>query len=117
MASKKRHITNEAELLKAMRSLGYCFPTNEFEQKISLKFQAPLDMEAMVKKIDPKEIWNSENPRMYSKSKNKEVDSEDSFIEEWGIAAKGNANISDEIMAKIIKNQKEKKNDGGNSKS
>nr|WP_281719613.1 hypothetical protein [Nitrosomonas nitrosa] len=119
MASKKRHINNEAELLKAMRSTGYSFPTNDFEQKMSLKLQPSIDIGLLAKSIDPNEIWTAEEPKIYKKSVIKELKTEVSplpFEEQWGIAAKGSANISKETMDKIKKKQEED-NDGRDSNS
>lgn len=120
MASKKRHINNEAELLKAMRSTGYSFPTSDVEQKISLKLQPSIDIGALAKSIDPIEIWTAEEPKTYKKSVVRELKTEVSslpFEEQWGIAAKGSANISKEIMDKIKKKQEGENKDDGNSKS
>ena len=120
MASKKRHINNEAELLKAMRSTGYSFPTNDFEQKLSLKLQPSIDIEALAKNIDPTEIWIAEEPKIYKKSIVRELKTDVSplpFEEQWGIAAKGSANISKEIMDKIKKKQEGENHDGRNPNS
>lgn len=113
MASKKRHITNEEELLKAMRSTGYCFPTNALEQKMSLKSQQEIDISSLAKKIDPEEIWNATSPKKYKEVVYKEPKEEsDEITKQWGIAAKGSANISNEIMDKIRKNQENKPKKG-----
>src|SRR5688572_3287967 len=113
MATKKTHINNEAELLKAMRSTGYLFPTNDLEQKMSLKLQPEVDFTALAAKIDPAEIWAAEEPRAYKKPEQKSIEMPNpTFEEQWGIAAKGDANISKEIMDKIRKNQESKKNGG-----
>ena len=109
MASKKRHIKSESELLTAMRSTGYCFPTNQLEQAMAVKFQEDIDFELLANEIDPAEIWNAKEPRAYSnKGKVISMKAED-VRKTWGIAAKGNADLSNDVLNKIRKNQ-EKKN-------
>jgi len=110
MANKKRYINTEAELLKAMRSTGYCFPTNQFEQKSSFKIQKEIDIEELSKAIDPEAIWNSTEPIEYKKPTIvRELNTDTPIKKEWGIAAKGSANISKEIMDKIKRNQNKNK--------
>lgn len=107
MAKNKRHITNEKELLKAMRSTGYCFPTNDIEQNLAMKLQPNIDIAALAKRVDPEAIWNLIDPIPYEMPKEIELKSDNNeFTESWGIAAKGNANISKHIMDKIKRNQK-----------
>lgn len=113
MANKKRHITSEGELLNAMRVTGYCFPLNATEQRLSLKLQTEFDAEQISKGIDAEEIWNSEVPRAYKRTGViRELKVDDEVAKEWGIAARGNANISKEIMDKIKSNQDRKKDNG-----
>lgn len=110
MANKKRHINSEAELLNAMRITGYCFPLNATEQRLSLKLQPEFNVEETSKAINAEEIWNAEAPRVYKQRgilRELKVDGE--VAKEWGIAARGNANISKEIMDKIKNNQARKK--------
>jgi len=114
MANKRKHINNEAELLKAMRLTGYCFPRNEIEQKISFKLQPPIDIEALAKSIDPSKIWEQEESKPYKRTKTGEDEPENSLEDQWGIAARGSANISKEIMNKI-KRRQSGQGDGGNS--
>ena len=106
MANKKAHITTEAELLKAMRSTGYCFPTNAFEQKMSLKLRSDIDIQALAKEIDPTQIWETENPKEYKAGVIRNIEVDPTFSEQWGIAARGSAEISKEVMDKIRANQK-----------
>lgn len=117
MANKKKHIKTEAELLNAMRLTGFCFPTNDIEQKISFKLQPSIDIEALAKTIDPSQIWDQEEPKPYKKIIPLEPKPDISIEEQWGIAAKGSANISKEIMDKIKKRQSGSDNDGGNTKT
>ena len=113
MANRKRHITNEVELLNAMRITGYCFPLNTAEQRLSLKLQAEFNAEEISKVINAEEIWNAEVPRAYKHTGIiKELKIDDEIAQEWGIAARGNANISKEIMDKIKINQARKKDNG-----
>jgi hypothetical protein len=105
MASRKIHITNEVELLRAMRSTGYCFPTNLIEQRMSLKLKSEIDIQSLANQIDPNQIWEAEDPKPYKIGAMRSFDSDPMLLEQWGIAAKGNANISKEIMDKIKKNQ------------
>ena len=110
MANKKRHIKSEADLLKAMRSTGFCFPTNDMEQKNSLKL-SPVDdslIQEKASEIDPSEIWNAVRAIEYKKVEvsKPEID----YSQEWGIAARGNNKISKSALDKILKNQKKKKN-------
>jgi len=113
MANKKRHIKNEVELLYAMRITGYCFPLNATEQRLSLKLQPEFNVDEISKGIDPNEIWNAEMPRAYKQSTVvRELKSDDEIAKEWGLAARGNANISKDIMDKIKKNQADKNNNG-----
>jgi len=113
MANKKRHINSEADLLNAMRITGYCFPLNATEQRLSLKLQPEFNFEELSKAIDADEIWNAEVPRAYKRSTViRELKSDDEIAKEWGMAARGNANISKEIMDKIKKNQAGKKDNG-----
>jgi hypothetical protein len=113
MANKKRHINSEAELLHAMRITGYCFPLNATEQRLSLKLQPEFNIEELSKAIDADEIWHADVPRAYKRSTVvRELKSDDEIAKEWGIAARGNANISKEILDKIKKNQAGKKDNG-----
>jgi len=106
MANKKRHIACEADLLSAMRSTGYCFPTNAIEQQMSLKLKSDIDIQALSKLIDPDDIWNSEQPRSYKKAgTEKHLTSETEYTPLWGMAAKGSSNVSKDIIDKIKKNQ------------
>lgn len=110
MANKKRHINSEAELLYAMRITGYSFPSNATEQQLSLKLQPEFNVGEISKAIDAEEIWNAEEPRPYKRTSIvRELKSDDEIAKEWGMAARGNANISKEIMDKIKKNQAGKK--------
>lgn len=110
MASKKRHINSEAELLIAMRITGYCFPLNETEQRLSLKLQPEFNAGEISQAINAEEIWNAEAPRAYTqKGILRELKADNEVAKEWGIAARGNANISKEIMDKIKNNQARKK--------
>jgi hypothetical protein len=107
MANKKKYyIKNEIDLLRAMRSTGFCFPANTVEQKMSLKISSIADSTIQEKalEIDPNEIWGAENPIEYDKVK--EIKPEIDYSEEWGIAARGNAKISKSALDKIKKNQK-----------
>ena len=113
MGSKKRHINNEVELLKAMRITGYNFPINDNEQRISLKMKSEINLAEISDTIDPEEIWNAEAPKPYkAKGIIKELISDDDISKEWGMAARGNANISKETMDKIKKNQAGDKSNG-----
>lgn len=116
MANKKKHINDESELLKLMRLTGYCFPTNEVEQKISFKLQPSIDIQALAKSIDPSQIWEQEEPKPYKQSLPAEEKTEISFEEQWGMAARGSAEISKEILDKIKKRQLDLDSDG-NSKT
>lgn len=110
MASKKRYIKSEADLLKAMRSTGFCFPTNDIEQKMSLKLSSIDDslIQETAFEIDPSEIWNADKAIEYKKVKISlpEID----YSQEWGIAARGNNKISKSAFDKILKNQNKNKN-------
>ena len=109
MANKKRYIKNEADLLKAMRSTGFCFPTNDMEQKMSLKLSSIDDglIEEKAMEIDPHEIWEAANPIKYNQVKT--LKPEIDYSEEWGIAARGKVKISKSALDKILKNQNKKK--------
>mgnify|MGYP000035316750 CR=1 FL=1 len=109
MANKKRYIKNESDLLKAMRSTGFCFPTNDREQKMSLKLSSIDDslIQESALEINPIEIWDADNPIEYDEviTLKPEVD----YTQEWGIAAKGKVKISKSALDKILKNQNKKK--------
>lgn len=115
MADREKHINNEAELFKAMRLTGYCFPTTEVEQKISFKLQPTIDIQSLAKSIDPSQIWEQEEPKPYSQLKGSGVKPEISLEEQWGMAARGSTEISKEIMDKIKKRQSTQDDHGGNS--
>jgi hypothetical protein len=115
MANRKKHINSEADLFKAMRLTGYCFPINAIEQKISLKLQPLIDIEALAKNIDPSQIWEQEESKPYKYVTSNQPNPEISFEEQWGMAAKGNVNISKEIMDKIKKRQLGQNDNDGNS--
>lgn len=115
MADRRKHINNEAELFQAMRLMGYCFPTNEVEQKISFKQQPAIDIQSLAKSIDPLQIWEQEDPKPYSQLKRVVVKPEISLEEQWGMAARGSTEISKEIMDKIKKRQSSEDDNGGNS--
>lgn len=107
MASKKKYyIKSEIDLFKAMRSTGFCFPANTAEQKMSLKVSAIDDsiIQKQALEINPNEIWEAENPIKYEVAKiiKPEID----YSEEWGLAARGKAKISESAFEKIKKNQK-----------
>lgn len=109
MANKKRYIKSESELLKAMRSTGFCFPTNDLEQKMSLKLGSIEDdlVQKKALEIDPAEIWEAENPIAYDEVKT--LKPEIDYSKDWGMAARGKVKISKSAMDKIIKNQNKKK--------
>ena len=110
MANKKRHINSEVELLSAMRITGYCFPKNAIEQQLSLKMQIEFNVEELSKGINSEEIWSADSPRIYKqRGIVREMNTDIEVSEQWGMAARGNANISKEIMDKIKKNQTGKK--------
>ena len=104
-SKKKYYIKNEIDLLKAMRSTGFCFPVNDIEQKMSLKFSSISDdiIQEKAMEIDPNEIWEAETPIEYDIVK--EMKPEIDYAEEWGIAARGKAKISKSALDKIKKNQ------------
>ena len=87
MASKKRHINSEAELLIGMRVTGYCFPLNGTEQQLSLKLQPEFNVDEISKAINAEEIWNAEAPRAYKKRGIIRELKVDDVAKEWGIAA------------------------------
>lgn len=113
MASKKRHVNNERDLLIAMRSTGYCFPINEIEQQLSLKLKTEFNVDEISKSINSEEIWDADAPRAYKqKGVTREMKIDNDVAKEWGIAARGSANISKDIMDKIKSNQARKKDNG-----
>lgn len=112
MGNKKRHINSEIQLLEAMRCTGYCFPTNDYEQNASLKIQEEIDIDMLADSIDSEDIWNADKAIDYKTNiVVRDISSKNNISEHWGIAAKGSANISKEIMDKIKRNQ-----NNGNSK-
>ena len=108
MAENKKSITPE-NIYEWMASTGFLMPRNEIELERFEKLFKDVDLGLTGKEIDPNKIISGEYKIDKKALVPKDISSDQ--IKEYRIAARNGEKLPANIMDKILKNQRKKKDD------
>lgn len=107
MAKVKKHIKNIEEFNQALRIVGGVFPHNTNELELVYKISNNDEVNDAASKYSFDDIWNASKPLINKKVSQVEInDLQIEINESWGMAARGNYELSEDIFNQMIKNEK-----------
>lgn len=106
MAKKKRHINNSRDLEQAIRAIGGVISYTLDELNSSRKMVDEEVLNKQLEKYSFDDIWNAKSPiTNKSISKTLVIDFQQKVNDSWGMAARGSADLSSNVIDKMIKNE------------
>ena len=106
MAKKKRHIKSLQDLEQALRIVGGVLPHTMEELDQSRRLVNDDEVTVIASKYSFEDIWEAPSPLQNTNTHVIEIsDSQSEINVSWGIAARGNHEVPQNVIDQMIKNE------------